>query len=92
MTTQNIKKELNKDMENPRKKTRTEIQEIKSYFSQTKNTVEGHSSRLEQMEDRISVLEDEIEIKRETKEILVKNSKAMKGICKKSVTPSKDQI
>jgi predicted nucleic acid-binding Zn-ribbon protein len=37
--------------------------EIKSPFSQTKNTVEGHSSRLEQVEDRISELENKIEVK-----------------------------
>jgi hypothetical protein len=53
MTTQSIKEELNKDMENFRKKNQEEILEIKSPFSQTKNTVESHSSRLEQEEDRI---------------------------------------
>jgi hypothetical protein len=53
MKTQNIKEELNKDMENLRKKNQKEILEIKSPFSQTKNTVESHSSRLEQEEDRI---------------------------------------
>jgi hypothetical protein len=52
MKTKNIK-ELAKDMENLRKKNQTE----------TKNTVEGHSSRLEQVEDRISELKDKIEIK-----------------------------
>jgi hypothetical protein len=40
-------------MENHRKKNETEIQ----------NKVEGHSSRLEQTEDRTSELEDEMEIK-----------------------------
>jgi chromosome segregation ATPase len=30
---------------------------------QTKNTVEDHSSRLEQVEDRISKLEDKIDVK-----------------------------
>jgi DNA repair ATPase RecN len=44
-------------MENLRK-NQTEILEIKSTFSQTKNTVEVHSSRLEQVEDRISELKD----------------------------------
>jgi hypothetical protein len=48
MTTQNIKQEVNKDMENLRQKNQTEVIEIKSPFSQTKNTVEGHCSRLEQ--------------------------------------------
>jgi hypothetical protein len=66
MTTQNIKEDLNKDMENLRKKNQTEILEMKSPFSQTKNTVEGHSKRLEQVEDRISALEDKIEIKIKT--------------------------
>jgi hypothetical protein len=40
-------------MENLRKKSEAEIQ----------NTMEGHSHRLEQVEDRISELEDKIEIK-----------------------------
>jgi SET domain-containing protein len=44
-TTQIIKEELNKDMENLRRKTQTEILEIKSPYSQAKNTVKGHSSR-----------------------------------------------
>jgi hypothetical protein len=75
LATQNIKEELNKDMENLRKKSQTEILEIKNPFSQTKNTVEGHSSRLERdlrLEDRISELEDQLEIK---EEILVKQLK-----------------
>jgi hypothetical protein len=62
-TTQIFLKELNKDMENLRRKTQIEILEIKSPYSQTKNTVECHSSRLEQVEDRISELKDKIEIK-----------------------------
>jgi hypothetical protein len=40
-------------MENLRKKNQTEM----------KNTVEGHSRRLEQVEDGISELKDKIEIK-----------------------------
>jgi hypothetical protein len=58
MTTQHKKEELNKDTENLRKKNQTETLEIKNPSSQTKNTVEGHSSRLQQVEDRISELED----------------------------------
>jgi hypothetical protein len=50
MTTQNIKEELNKGTENLRKKNQTEILEIRRSFSQTKNTVEGHFSRLEKVE------------------------------------------
>jgi TolA-binding protein len=53
-------------MENIRKKNQTE----------TQNTVEGHSSRLEQVEDRISELEDKIEIKGKTEELLVKQLKS----------------
>jgi F0F1-type ATP synthase membrane subunit b/b' len=49
MTTQNIKEELNKDLENFRKKNQTEILEIWSPFSKTRNRVEGHSSRLQQV-------------------------------------------
>jgi hypothetical protein len=37
--------------------------------------VEGHSSRLEQVEDRILELEDKIEIQEKTKELLVKRLK-----------------
>jgi hypothetical protein len=49
----NIKEEMIHDMENLRKKNETK----------TQNTLEGHSSRLEQAEDRISELDDEMEIK-----------------------------
>jgi hypothetical protein len=48
-------------MENLRRKNQTEILEIKSPYSQTKNR--GYSSRPEQLEDRISELEDKVEIK-----------------------------
>jgi hypothetical protein len=57
--------EVTQDMENLRKKNNTEIQ----------NTMEGHSIRLEQVEDRISELEDEMEIKGKTEELLVKQLK-----------------
>jgi hypothetical protein len=56
-------------MGNLRRKKQTEILEIKSPFSQTKNTVKGHSSRLEQVEHRISEREDKTEIKEKTEEI-----------------------
>jgi hypothetical protein len=49
-------------LENLRRKNQTEILEIKSPYSQM-NTVEAHSSRLEQVDIRISELEDKIEIK-----------------------------
>jgi septal ring factor EnvC (AmiA/AmiB activator) len=40
--------------------------------------VEGHSNRLEQVEDRISDLKDKIETKEKTEEILVKQLKSCK--------------
>jgi hypothetical protein len=46
MRFKNIKEEVTQDINNLRKKNQTE----------TQNTVEGHSSRLEQVEDRISEL------------------------------------
>jgi hypothetical protein len=58
MKIDNIKEEVTHDMENLRKKNETE----------TQNTVEVHSSRLDQGENRISELENKIEIKGKTKE------------------------
>jgi predicted nuclease with TOPRIM domain len=68
MKIDNIKEEVTHDMENLRKKNETESQ----------NRVEGHSSRLKQLEDRNSDLEDKTEIKGETKELLVKQLKSCK--------------
>jgi chromosome segregation ATPase len=61
----NIKEEVTDDMENYRKKNEREIQ----------NTMEGHSSRLEQAKDRVSELEDEMEIKGKTEELLLSQLK-----------------
>jgi hypothetical protein len=47
------KKEFNKSMESLRKSNQTEILKIKSFLAHIKNTVESHSSRLEQVKDRI---------------------------------------
>jgi hypothetical protein len=58
----NMKEEMTHDMENLKNKNETEIQ----------NTMECHSSRLEQSEDRISELKDKMEIKGKTEELLVK--------------------
>jgi chaperonin cofactor prefoldin len=52
-------------MENLRKMNKTE----------TQNTMEGHSSRLKQAEDRIPKLEDKMEIQGKTGELLVKQLK-----------------
>jgi chromosome segregation ATPase len=54
------------EKENLRTKNETEIQ----------NKMEGHSSRLEQTEDRISELEDEVVIKGKTEELLVRQLKS----------------
>jgi DNA-binding protein H-NS len=82
MKIDNIKEKMIPDMENLRKKNETEAQ----------NTVEGHSRREDQVEDRISELEDKMEIKGKTEELLVKQLKTCERICKNSLTPSKDQI
>jgi TolA-binding protein len=66
MKIKNIKEEVPKDMENLRKKNQTE----------TQDTVEGHSSRIEKVGDRISELEDKIEIKQKSEEMLVKQLKS----------------
>jgi hypothetical protein len=65
MKIENIKEEVTHDMGNLRKKTETE----------TQTTMEGHFSKLEQAEDRISELKDKIEIKGKTEELLVKQLK-----------------
>jgi TolA-binding protein len=65
-------------MENLRKKNQAE----------TQNTVEGHSSRLQQVEDRISELRDKIEIKEKTEEMLVKQHKR----CKRNMQELSDSI
>jgi hypothetical protein len=77
----NIKEEVTHDMENLRKKNETE----------TQNTMEVHSSRLEQVEDRISELEDKMELKEKLKNYKSNNSRPVKGMCKNLPTPSKDQ-
>jgi uncharacterized protein involved in exopolysaccharide biosynthesis len=84
MKIDNIKEDMTHNMENLRKKNETEIQ----------NTMEDHSSRLKQAEDRLSELEDEMEITGKTVTNNRKNSnnsKPVKGICKNSLTQSKDQ-
>jgi hypothetical protein len=59
MKIDNIKEEETQDMENLRKKNKTEMQK----------KMEDQSSRLEQAEDRISELKDEMVIKGKTKEL-----------------------
>jgi chromosome segregation ATPase len=78
MRIDNVKEKVTHDMENLRKKNETEIQ----------NTMEGHSSRLEQAEDRISELEDEMDIKGRTEELLVKQLKT----CERNMQELTDSI
>jgi phosphatidate phosphatase PAH1 len=78
MKIDNIKEEVTHDMENLRKKNETEIQ----------NTMEGHSSKLEQAEDRIAKLEDEMQIKAKTEELLVKQLKT----CERNMQEHTDSI
>jgi chromosome segregation ATPase len=56
--------------------------------TQTQTTAEGHSSRLEQVEDRISELRDKIEIKGKTEELLVKQLKT----CERNMQEITDSI
>jgi chromosome segregation ATPase len=74
----NIKEEVTHVMENLRKKNDTEIQ----------NKMEGHSSRIEQTEDRISELKHEMVIKGKTEELLVKQLKT----CEKKMQELTDSI
>jgi hypothetical protein len=69
-------------MKNFRKKNETEIQ----------NTMEGHSSRLEQEEDRITELEGKWKLKEKLKSYKSNNIRPVKGIWNNSATLSKDQI
>jgi chromosome segregation ATPase len=74
----NIKEEMTHDMENLRKKNET----------LTQTTMEGNSSRLEQVEYRISELEDKKEIKEKFEELLVKQNKS----CERNMQELTDSI
>jgi septal ring factor EnvC (AmiA/AmiB activator) len=50
--------------------------------------MEGHSSRLEQAEDKISELEDEMEIKGKTKQLLLKQLKTCEKNMQEKLTNS----
>jgi chromosome segregation ATPase len=47
----------------------------KKYETETQNTVESHSRRLEQARDRVSELEDKMEIQGINEEVIVKQLK-----------------
>jgi chromosome segregation ATPase len=78
MKIDNIKEEVTHDMENLRKRNETE----------TQNKKEGHSSSIEQTEDRISELDYEMVIKRKTEELFVKQLKT----CKRNMQELTDSI
>jgi chromosome segregation ATPase len=69
---------IKEDMENLRKKNKTELQ----------NKMEGQFSRIEQTEDRISELKDEMVIKGKTEQLLVKQLKT----CEKKMKELTDSI
>jgi hypothetical protein len=56
--------------------------------TETQNTMEGHSSRLEQAEDRISELADKMVIKGKTEELLLKQPKT----CERNMQELTDSI
>jgi hypothetical protein len=74
----NIKEKVIHDMENLRKKNETEIQ----------NKMKGHTSRLEQAEDKISELEEEMVIKGKTEELLVRQLRS----CERNMQELTDSI
>jgi chromosome segregation ATPase len=67
---------LNTDLETLRRKNQTQILERKSSYNQTKNIVESHSSRLEQVDDESQSSKIKIEVKEKTEDILVKQLKS----------------
>jgi DNA anti-recombination protein RmuC len=77
----NIKEEVTHDMENLRKKNEAEIQ----------NTVEGHYSNYNKQKTESQNLKMKWKLKEKLKSYYSNNSKPVKGICKNSLTPSKDQ-
>jgi hypothetical protein len=87
-----MKEEFNKAMETSgEKKELNRNSGNENSLSQIKYTGECHSSRLEQVEDRISGFEHKIDIFKKTEEILDKRIESCKGIHKNSATPLKDQ-
>jgi hypothetical protein len=76
------KEELNKDIENLKEKEST-----RKLLRSNKNTVENYSSKVRQVENKISEIKDKIDIKGKTR---IQDRDA-KGICKNSATPSKGQ-
>jgi chromosome segregation ATPase len=78
MKIDHIKEEETQDMENLRKKNKTDLQ----------YKMEHPSNRIEQAEDRISELKDEMVIKGKTKELFIKQLKT----CEKKMQELTDSI
>jgi hypothetical protein len=68
---------FNKGMENLRKENQIKISEIKHSLNQIKNTVETHSSRLEQVEERVSGFKDKVDIEEKSRKILRQKSQEL---------------
>jgi chromosome segregation ATPase len=64
------------------------VENLRKRMKQIQNTMEGHSSRLEQVEDSISELGDKMEIKGKTEELLVKQLKT----CERNMQELTDSI
>jgi TolA-binding protein len=59
---QDMKEKFNRDTEIQKKNQNPKIQEMKSTWSQIKNSVANLSSRLDQIEDRLSRFEGKVDV------------------------------
>jgi hypothetical protein len=73
-----MKKEFNNNMESLKKRELNRNPGNKKSIKSIKNTIESHSSRLEQVEDRITGFEDKIVIKEKVEKFLDKNTKELR--------------
>jgi hypothetical protein len=73
-----MKKEFNNNMESFKKRELNRNPGNKKSIKSIKNTIESHSSRLEQVEDRITWFEDKIVIKEKVEKFLDKNTKELR--------------
>jgi chromosome segregation ATPase len=87
MKIDNIKEEVTHDIENLRKKNDLENLRKKNE-TEIQNKMEGHSSRLEQAEERISELEDKMVIKEKTEALLLRQFKS----CERNMQELTDSI
>jgi TolA-binding protein len=59
---QDMKEKFNRDTEIQKKNQNPKVQEMKSTWSQIKNSVANLSSRLDQIEDRLSRFEGKVDV------------------------------